>query len=106
MPFIGTWPDSRLKYFSIESKNTKFGVLTKELYKLQTMKKISSIEAPTVVEATVFHHFWIEYELKLYLPIYVWILDSNFFPSILRTCESEFERESYGSPKLEASHEQ
>ena len=58
MPFTGIWPDSRLKDLSIESKNTKFGVLTKELWKLQAMKKISNIASPIVAEATVFHYFW------------------------------------------------
>ena len=57
MLFTGIWPDSRLKEISIESKNTKFGVLTKELCKLLAMKKISNIAAPIAVEATVFHHF-------------------------------------------------
>ena len=57
MSFIGTWQDSILKDLSIESKNTKFGVLTKELGKLQAMKKISSIAAPVAAEATIFHHF-------------------------------------------------
>ena len=58
MPFTGTWPDSRLKDLSIESKNTKFRVLTKALCKLQGMKKISSIVAPTAAEATIFRYFW------------------------------------------------
>ena len=34
MPLKGIWPDSRLNELSIESKNTKFGVLMKELCKL------------------------------------------------------------------------
>ena len=51
--------DYILKWISIESKNTKFGVLAKELCKLQAMKKIGNIAAPVVEEATVFHHFWI-----------------------------------------------
>ena len=58
MPFIGIWPYSRLKELSIESKNTKFGVLMKELCKLQAMKKISNIAAPVAAEATIFRHFW------------------------------------------------
>ena len=49
--------DSRLKGLSIESNNTKFGVLMKELFKLQAMKKISYIAAPIAAEDTVFHHF-------------------------------------------------
>ena len=56
MPFIGICPDSRLKEILIESKNTKFGVLTKELCKLKAMKKISNI-AHVATEATVFCHF-------------------------------------------------
>ena len=58
MPFTGIWPYSRLKEISIESKNTKFGVLAKELCKLpQAMKKISNIAAPTTIEDTIFFHF-------------------------------------------------
>ena len=57
---------SRLKELSIKSKNNRFGVLTKELCKFQAMKKISSIAAPAAVEATLFHHFWTKYELKLH----------------------------------------
>ena len=58
MSFTGIWTDSILKDLSIESKNTKFGVLTKELYKLQAIKKISNIAAPIATEATLFRHFW------------------------------------------------
>ena len=57
MPFTDIWPDFILNYLSIESKNTKFGVLTKELCKLQAMKKISNIAASVAAEATVFCHF-------------------------------------------------
>ena len=53
MPFTRIWTDSRLKDISIESKNAKFGVLMKDLCKLQAMKKISNI----AVNATVFYHF-------------------------------------------------
>ena len=49
--------DSRLKGISIESKNTKFGVLTKELCKLQAMKKINNIATPVAAKATEFHNF-------------------------------------------------
>ena len=66
MPFTGIWPDSMLKEISIEFKNTKFGVLTKEFCKLQSMKKISNIAAPVAVEVTIFHHFRTQYELKLH----------------------------------------
>ena len=38
------WIDSRLKGISIESKNTHNRVLTKELCKLQAMKKISNLQ--------------------------------------------------------------
>ena len=38
------WMDSRLKGISIEFKNTQNGVLTKELSKLQAMKKISNLQ--------------------------------------------------------------
>ena len=55
MPLTGTWPDSRLKELSIESKNTKFGVLMKELCKLQAMKKISSI---------TLSYIWMDFRLK------------------------------------------
>ena len=57
MPFKGICPDSRLKELSIESKKTKFGVQTKELCKLQAMKKLSNITTPVAAKATVFHHF-------------------------------------------------
>ena len=58
MSFIGMFIDFRLKDLSIESKNTKFGVLTKELGNLQAMKKISNIATPVAAEAIVFRHFW------------------------------------------------
>ena len=41
---IYIWIDSRLKGISIESKNTYNGVLTKELCKLQAVKKISNLQ--------------------------------------------------------------
>ena len=44
MPLNGIWLDSRLNELSIESKNTHNGVLTKELYKLQAVKKISNLQ--------------------------------------------------------------
>ena len=42
--YIYIWIDSRLKGLSIEVKNTHNGVLTKELYKLQVVKKISNLQ--------------------------------------------------------------
>ena len=44
MPLNGIWLDSRLNELSIESKNTHNGVLTKELCKLQAVKKISNLQ--------------------------------------------------------------
>ena len=44
MPLNGIWLDSRLNELPIESKNTHNGVLTKELCKLQAMKKISNLQ--------------------------------------------------------------
>ena len=44
MPLNGIWLDSRLNDLSIESKNTHNGVLTKELCKLQAVKKISNLQ--------------------------------------------------------------
>ena len=41
---IYIWIDSRLKGIFIESKNTHNGVLTKELCKLQAVKKISNLQ--------------------------------------------------------------
>ena len=41
---IYIWIDSRLKGLSIESNNTHNGVLTKELCKLQAVKKISNLQ--------------------------------------------------------------
>ena len=44
MPLNIIWLDSRLHDLSIESKNTHNGVLTKELCKLQAVKKISNLQ--------------------------------------------------------------
>ena len=44
MPLNVIWLDSRLNEISIESKNTHNGVLTKELCKLQAVKKISNLQ--------------------------------------------------------------
>ena len=44
MPLNSIWLDSRLHELSIESKNTHNGVLTKELCKLQAVKKISHLQ--------------------------------------------------------------
>ena len=44
MPLNRIWLDSRLNELSIESKNTHNGVLTKELCKLQAVKKISNLQ--------------------------------------------------------------
>ena len=41
---IYIWIDYILKGISIESKNTQNGVLTKELCKLQAVKKISNLQ--------------------------------------------------------------
>ena len=41
--YIYIWIDSRLKFLSVESKNTHNGVITKELCKLQVVKKISNL---------------------------------------------------------------
>ena len=41
---INIWVDSIFKGLSIESKNSNNGILTKELYKLQAMKKISNFQ--------------------------------------------------------------
>ena len=44
MPLNRIWLDSRLNDLSIESKNTHNGVLTKELCKLQVVRKISYLQ--------------------------------------------------------------
>ena len=44
MPLNGIRLDFRLNDISIESKNTHNGVLTKELCKLQDVKKISNLQ--------------------------------------------------------------
>ena len=44
MPLNSIWLDSKLNELSIESKNTHNGVLTKELCKLQAVKKISNLQ--------------------------------------------------------------
>ena len=49
---------------------------------------------------TVFHLFRTKYELRLYLSMYRWILDSKGFPYSPRTHKTDFGRESYGHPKL------
>ena len=62
------WMDSRLKGLSIESNNTQNGVLTKELCKLQAMKKNQQLAATAVAAAaaaTVFCHFWTSFKLKI-----------------------------------------
>ena len=57
MPLNGIWLDSRLNYLSLESKNTHNGVLTKELCKLQAMKKNQLLVAPAAAAiATVSYH--------------------------------------------------
>ena len=55
--------DSRLKGLSIESKNSHNRILTKELFKLQAMKKISNAAATT--SATVFSHFRMLYKINM-----------------------------------------
>ena len=44
MTLNGIWLDSRLNEISIESKNTHNGLLTKELCKLQVVKKIRNLQ--------------------------------------------------------------
>ena len=44
IPLDSIWLDSRLNELSIESKNSHNGVLTKELCKLQAVKKISYLQ--------------------------------------------------------------
>ena len=44
MPLNSIWLDYRLNELSIESKNTHNGVLTKELCKLQAVKKINNLQ--------------------------------------------------------------
>ena len=44
MPLNSIWLDSRLNDISIKSKNTHNGVLTKQLCKLQAVKKISNLQ--------------------------------------------------------------
>ena len=44
MPLNGIWLDYRLNELSIEFKNAHNGVLTKELCKLQVVKKISNLQ--------------------------------------------------------------
>ena len=43
IPLNSIWLDSRLNELSIESKNTRIGVLTNELCKLQAVTKISNL---------------------------------------------------------------
>ena len=64
---IYIWIYSRLKFLSIESKNTNNGVITKELCKLQVVKKISNLQNLLVAAggATVFYHFQVYYKLNI-----------------------------------------
>ena len=66
--------DSKLKGLSIESKNTQNRVLTKELCKLQAMKKNQQLAATAVAAAaaTVFCHFWTSFKLKI-VSRYIWM---------------------------------
>ena len=69
------WMDSRLKGLSIESNNTQNRVLTKELCKLQAMKKNQQLAATAVAAAaaaTVFCHFRTSFKLKI-VSRYIWV---------------------------------
>ena len=76
------WMDSRLKGLSIESNNTQNGVLTKELCKLQAMKKNQQLAATAVAAAaTVFCHFQVYYKLNI-VSSYIWMDSRLKFISI------------------------
>ena len=75
---IYIWIDSILKGLSIESKNTHNGVLTKELCKLQAVKKISNLQH--LQQPLSFVIFGCTISSILYQSIYGYILDSNGFP--------------------------
>ena len=66
--------DSILKGLSIESKNSHNGILTKELCKLQAMKKVNKLLAHTAATAaaTVLNHFRMYYKLNL-VSSYIWV---------------------------------
>ena len=69
------WMDSRLKELSVESNNTQNRVLTKELCKLQAMKKNQQLGATAVAAAaaaTVFCHFRTSCKLKI-VSRYIWM---------------------------------
>ena len=61
---IYIWIDSRLKGLSIKSKNTHNEVLTKELCKLQAVKKISNLQHLLQQQQPLFFFFF-GYNLSL-----------------------------------------
>ena len=78
---IYIWIDSILKWISIESKNTYNEVLTKELCKLQAVKKISNLQhLQQQQEPLSFVIFGCTISSILYQSIYGYILDSKGFP--------------------------
>ena len=54
MPLNRIWLDSKLNELSIESKNTHNGVLTKELCKLQAVKKINNLQHLQLLSFVIF----------------------------------------------------
>ena len=81
MPLNIIWLDSRLNELSIESKNTQNGVLTKELCKLQVMKKSETCSTSSSSSSHwCFVIFGLIISSRLYQDIYGWIIDSKGFP--------------------------
>ena len=73
---IYIWIDSRLKFLSIEFKNTHNEVLMKELCKLQAVvssEENQQLATPAAaVATTVIFHFRVYYKLNI-ISIYIWI---------------------------------
>ena len=65
IPLNSIWFDSRLNELSIESKNTQNGVLTKELCKLQVMKKSETFSTCSSNSSHWFLSFWTYYKLNI-----------------------------------------
>ena len=77
---IYIWIYYRLKGLSIESKNSYNGVLTKELCKLQAVKKISNLEHLQQQQQPLsFVIFGCNISSILYQYIYGYIIDSKGF---------------------------
>ena len=68
MPLNIIWLDSRLNDLSIESKNTQNGVITKELCKLQAIKKLATCNSSSIHLFLSFSDLlYAQYCIKIYM---------------------------------------